>query len=108
MVDRLLSSDGKCVFSFWHKSLDRVEIACQRSQLNVEGRVDVLMGRPGFNIPHLSIFVVHRSQDSSFITNYPTTSIDITRNSETGGLSEVYRGIQSRLGMRARPLKYVN
>jgi tRNA1(Val) A37 N6-methylase TrmN6 len=111
-ANRLLSPRGRFVMAFWHRDVDgrRVERAAEAAGLLIRRRLDVVMGRPLETKPHLSIYDMSLSEGAA---GHPcegssgllVTSIDITRDPVTGGLSETYSSVRRLLNMAPRPLK---
>ena len=113
---RLLAPTGRFVFAFWHRDATRVEAACLAADLQIIGRLDVLMGNLGLLKPHLSVFEakVRSNQgegekeigvNSGREADYVVEELDITREALSGAYSEGYRAIRDALQMRSRPLK---
>ena len=107
VAQRLLRPAGRFILAFWHKDngLQRVKSAAAASGLFCTRRVEVIGGSPTNSQPHISIFELALSAAAPNDATEQVVSLDIRRDSNTGGLSPKYKEICHSLGLRARPLK---
>jgi tRNA1(Val) A37 N6-methylase TrmN6 len=111
VAQRLLRPAGRFILAFWHKDngLKRVQAAAAASGLYCTRRVDVVGGSPTNSQPHISIFefalLSAARNDAAEQAAEQVVSLDIRRDSTTGGLSPKYKEICRSLGLHGRPLK---